>query len=81
MDILHTQLAAIQHRLAFVQEDPIDWRTYVLVFSWGICFFESYLLYVYAAVSFPPHTLTTIQVAPVSPLFETGTPFCPRRTL
>ncbi|KAI9438345.1 peptidase family M48-domain-containing protein [Lactarius indigo] len=44
MDILHTQLAAIQHRLAFVQEDPIDWRTYVLVFSWGICLFESYLL-------------------------------------
>jgi STE24 endopeptidase len=47
MDILHTQLAVIQHRLAFVQEDPIDWRTYVLVFSWGICFFESYLLYVF----------------------------------
>ncbi|KAI0298335.1 metalloendopeptidase [Multifurca ochricompacta] len=44
MDFLHAQLAAIQHRLAFVQEDPIDWRTYVLVFSWGICFFESYLL-------------------------------------
>jgi len=45
MDILHTQLAAIQHRLAFVQTDPIDWRNYVLVFSWGICLFESYLLY------------------------------------
>ncbi|KAN0109054.1 Peptidase family M48 domain containing protein [Russula decolorans] len=44
MDILHTQLAAIQHRLAFVQTDPIDWRYYVLVFSWGICLFESYLL-------------------------------------
>jgi STE24 endopeptidase len=52
MDILHTQLGAIQHRLAFVQEDPIDWRTYVLIFSWGICIFESYLLYVYAAVLF-----------------------------
>ncbi|KAI0279546.1 peptidase family M48-domain-containing protein, partial [Russula aff. rugulosa BPL654] len=34
----------IQHRLAFVQTDPIDWRFYVLVFSWGICLFESYLL-------------------------------------
>jgi hypothetical protein len=46
MDILHAQLTAIQRRLAFVQTDPIDWRTQVLVFSWGICLFESYLLYV-----------------------------------
>jgi STE24 endopeptidase len=46
MDILHAQLTAVQNRLSFVQEDPIDWRTYVLVFSWGICLFESYLLYV-----------------------------------
>ncbi|KAI0301353.1 metalloendopeptidase [Russula brevipes] len=44
MDILHAQLAAIQRKLAFVQEDPIDWQTYVLFFSWGICLFESYLL-------------------------------------
>jgi hypothetical protein len=46
MDILHAQLAAIQRKLAFVQVDPIDWKNYVLVFSWGICLFESYLLYV-----------------------------------
>jgi hypothetical protein len=46
MDILHAQIIAIQNRLSFVQEDPIDWRAYVLVFSWGICLFESYLLYV-----------------------------------
>lgn len=51
MDILHTQLVAIQHRLAFVQTDPIDWRHYVLIFSWGICLFESYLLYVHVHVS------------------------------
>jgi hypothetical protein len=69
MDILHTQLGAIQHRLAFVQEDPIDWRTYVLIFSWGICIFESYLLYVYAAVLFLSHILTTMQVAAISALF------------
>ena len=44
MDILHVQLAAIQRKLAFVQVDPIDWKKSVLVFSWGICLFESYLL-------------------------------------
>ncbi|KAI0265446.1 metalloendopeptidase [Gloeopeniophorella convolvens] len=44
MDILHAQVAAIQRRLAFVQEDPINWQSYVLIFSWGICLFESYLL-------------------------------------
>lgn len=46
MDILHAQLAAIQRRLAFVQVEPIDWKTYVLAFYWGVCLFESYLLYV-----------------------------------
>jgi STE24 endopeptidase len=46
MDLLHNQLVAIQNRLAFVQEESIDWRNYVLFFSWGICLFESYLLYV-----------------------------------
>ena len=51
MDILHAQLAAIQHRLAFVQTDPIDWRFYVIVFSWGICLFESYLLYAHIHLS------------------------------
>ncbi|KAI9436819.1 peptidase family M48-domain-containing protein [Russula earlei] len=44
MDFLHDQLAVIQHRLAFVQEDPIDWKVYVLAFTWGVCIFESYLL-------------------------------------
>lgn len=81
MDILHTQLAVIQRHLAFVQEDAINWLTYVLVFSWGICLFESYLLCVYAAVSFLEHTLTVMQVAAISALFESSTPFCPRRTL
>ncbi|KAH9984847.1 peptidase family M48-domain-containing protein [Russula vinacea] len=31
MDILHAQLTAIQRRLAFVQVDPIDWKTQVLL--------------------------------------------------
>jgi len=44
MDLLHDQLAVIQHRLAFVQEDPIDWKNYALTFSWGVCIFETYLL-------------------------------------
>jgi hypothetical protein len=51
MDILHAQLAAIQHKLAFVQVDPIDWKTHVLIFSWGICLFESYLLYAHIYLS------------------------------
>ena len=46
MDLLHTQLDIVQRRLAFVATDPIDWKFYVQVFSWGVCFFESYLLYV-----------------------------------
>jgi hypothetical protein len=57
MDILHTQLAVIQHRLAFVQTDPIDWRYYVVVFSWGICLFESYLLYAHIHLSPISHRL------------------------
>ena len=80
MDILHTQLVAIQHKLAFVQTDPIDWRHYVLVFSWGICLFESYLLYVNIHIS--PVTATdsypharkprhpAVQLAAVSALLE-----------
>ncbi|KAL6303623.1 peptidase family M48-domain-containing protein [Sparassis latifolia] len=44
MDILNTQLDALQKRLAFVAVDPIDWRFYVQAFSWGVCLFESYLL-------------------------------------
>ena len=68
MDILHTQLAVIQHRLAFVQTDPIDWRYYVLVFSWGICFFESYLLY--ALIHLSPITATVLRSRSQNP------PFC-----
>ena len=46
MDILHSQLAALQQRLSFVATDPIDWKCYVQVSSWAITLFESYLLYV-----------------------------------
>ena len=46
MDILHSQLAALQQILSFVATDPIDWKCYVQVSSWAITLFESYLLYV-----------------------------------
>ena len=46
MDILHSQLAALQQRLSFDATDPIDWKCYVQVSSWEITVFESYLLYV-----------------------------------
>lgn len=80
MDILHAQLAAIQRRLAFVQTDPIDWRNYVLVFSWGICLFESYLLYVHPLPQPQTITLTLVKSAtlPCSlrqyPLYSKKTP-------
>ncbi|PSR76912.1 hypothetical protein PHLCEN_2v8136 [Hermanssonia centrifuga] len=44
MEFLHQQLAQVQRHLAFVAVDPIDWKTYVQAFSWGVCLFESYLL-------------------------------------
>ena len=44
MDFLHVQLAAVQKHLAFVATDEINWKGYVLAFSWGVTLFESYLL-------------------------------------
>ncbi|KAF9244470.1 peptidase family M48-domain-containing protein [Melanogaster broomeanus] len=44
MDLLHTQLAALQLRLSFVATDPIDWKFYVQACSWAVTLFESYLL-------------------------------------
>ena len=91
MDILHTQLVAIQHRLAFVQTDPIDWRHYVLFFSWGICLFESYLLYVHVHVSSVTATdsyaharkirLSAVQLAAVPALLEAHSACSPCRSL
>ena len=46
MDLLHTQLNALQSRLSWVQTDPIDWKLYVQSLSWAVCLFESYLLFV-----------------------------------
>jgi hypothetical protein len=91
MDILHTQLTEIQHRLAFVQTDSIDWRFYVLVFSWGICLFESYLLYAHTHLS--PITATdsytharknrpsALQLAAVPALLEADSARGPCRSL
>lgn len=44
MDFIHHQVALVEKQLSFVTTDPIDWKTYVQVFSWGVCLFESYLL-------------------------------------
>lgn len=52
MDLLHSQLAALQQKLSFVATDPIDWKFYVQAFSWGVTLFESYLLSVYFSVEF-----------------------------
>ena len=30
----------------FVSTEPVDWKFYVQVFTWSVCLFESYLLYV-----------------------------------
>ena len=85
MDILHAQLTAIQRRLAFVQVDPIDWKTQVLVFSWGICLFESYLLYAPIHPLFYPatvvHTRVPEQPAAISALLEASSPHRPCRPL
>jgi hypothetical protein len=44
MDILHAQLTALQHKLAWVSVDPVDWKLYAQVLSWSISLFESYLM-------------------------------------
>jgi hypothetical protein len=28
----------------FISTEPVDWKFYVQVFTWGVCLFESYLL-------------------------------------
>ncbi|KAJ3550514.1 hypothetical protein NM688_g5060 [Phlebia brevispora] len=60
MEFLNEGLATVQHRLAFVATDPIDWKFYVQVFSWGVCAFESYLLlrqYPLYSKTVPPRAL------------------------
>ncbi|KAF5319289.1 hypothetical protein D9619_008697 [Psilocybe cf. subviscida] len=44
MDLLHNGLKHIQHRLAFVTTDDINWKGYVQFFSWASTLFETYLL-------------------------------------
>lgn len=51
MDFLHQQLALVQQQLAFVAVEPIDWKYYVQLFSWGVCLFESYLVYAFSTTS------------------------------
>lgn len=44
MDFLHHQLARVEHNLAWVKTNDVDWKLYIQVFSWSVCLFESYLL-------------------------------------
>ncbi|EJD00304.1 uncharacterized protein FOMMEDRAFT_22167 [Fomitiporia mediterranea MF3/22] len=43
MDILHSQLNELQKHLAWVSTEPLNWKLYVQIFSWGVYLFESYL--------------------------------------
>ena len=46
MDYLNAGLDAVQSQLAWVATEPFDWKFYLQISSWGVCLFESYLLYV-----------------------------------
>jgi STE24 endopeptidase len=43
-DLLYIPVAALQERLSFVTTDPLPWKSYVLVVSWTLAAFETYLL-------------------------------------
>lgn len=43
-DLLYIPVAALQKRLSFITTDPLPWKSYVLVVSWTIAAFETYLL-------------------------------------
>ena len=45
MDFLNAGLDLIQSQLAWVATEPFDWKLYLQLSSWGVCLFESYLLY------------------------------------
>ena len=75
MDLLHTQLAALQHRLSFVATDPIDWKFYVQACSWAVTLFESYLLSVpLPSLSFFFSVLTSINRLRQYPLYSKTAP-------
>ena len=42
---MFTIIGALEQKLMeFVSTEPVDWKFYVQVFTWGVCLFESYLL-------------------------------------
>jgi len=51
MDVLHTQLYAIQQQMSFVATESINWKLYVQIISWVVTLFESYLMYVLSLYS------------------------------
>lgn len=74
MDLLHSQLAMLQQKLSFVATDPIDWKFYVQVCSWGVTLFESYLLSVHVHFDhFPELTLFALSLRQY-PLYSKTSP-------
>ena len=45
MDFLNAGLDLVQSRLAWVATETFDWKLCLQLSSWGVCLFESYLLY------------------------------------
>lgn len=73
MDLLHSQLAVLQARLAWVSTEPINWKFYVQAFSWGVCLFESYLLYDFP-VLLVDYVLTRVSSLRQYPLYSKTEP-------
>lgn len=51
--------AVVESKLAFIPTDPIDWRAYVIAFSWSVWAFESYLMYVFLSLRINGEELTS----------------------
>jgi len=60
MDVLHTQLYAIQQKMSFVATESIHWKLYVQTISWVVTLFESYLMYVLSLYSRPSVDVLTL---------------------
>jgi hypothetical protein len=43
-ELLHIPVEAIRNQLSFVTTDPLPWKESVLVVSWTVAAFETYLL-------------------------------------
>lgn len=48
MDYLNAGLDVVHKYFAWVATDPFDWKLFLQVSSWGVCLFESMLLYAHS---------------------------------